>query len=438
VRYGVVSLAAVLVMALSVSAEAQGVSPNILLIMTDDQRPTETMLPGVMPFTASLRDAGTSFPNAYATTPLCCPSRASTMSGQYAHNTGVRRNRDALNLDQGTTIQRYLQDAGYVTGTVGKFLNQWPLAQEPSYFDRFTITHGGYFDYRANEGGSVSTVGKYHTKYISDQAVSFLGSWNAHNDEIPWYLAVQTYAPHGPPIPESRYEDAPVGRWDGNPAVFEKNLEDKPPYVRNNPNPVGYSEGKKLRRLQLRTLMSVDDMVERLVQFLTDAGEVSTIIIFLSDNGLLWGEHKLKGKGHAYVQSVEIPMFIHGPGVLPGQTDSRQVANIDIAPTILELAGAPPVNAHDGWSLLGPHLREHQFLEYFGGPEGTPSWKSVRTLDEVMSRYADGFREHYRPTDPWELKNVGVGPRSPHEEEMLGWIGQDKDCAGTTGNNACP
>jgi arylsulfatase A-like enzyme len=148
--------------------------PNVLFIVTDDQRPTETM--DVMPETTELFDnQGTHFPNAYATTPVCCPSRASILSGRYAHNHGVRSNVHALRLDQESTIERRLQDGGYRTGIFGKFLNGWDLSQAPPHFDQWSIfDNGTYTDFAANEQGQMKTISEYATTYVADKAAEFI------------------------------------------------------------------------------------------------------------------------------------------------------------------------------------------------------------------------------------------------------------------------
>src|SRR5918992_225131 len=147
------------------SAIGQESPPNILVILTDDQRAAGTVTQLAMPATRRwLLDSGTRFPNAFATTPLCCPSRASIYTGQYAHNHGVRLTEDAL--DHRNTLQRYLQEAGYQTGIVGKFLNSWDYQNDPPHFDRFTLIHRGGFNHDANRDGQIVHLKGYHNTVV--------------------------------------------------------------------------------------------------------------------------------------------------------------------------------------------------------------------------------------------------------------------------------
>src|SRR5262245_53021086 len=162
----------------------RGNPPNVLIILTDDQR-FDTL--GVMPKTrGAFLDHGTLFANAVATTPLCCPSRSTIMTGRFPHNTGVQGNGDAERLDQDTTLQRYLHDAGYQTGVIGKFLNDWPLEDTPPHFDHVALVDHGYVDRTWNLDGSLHTLPDYTTSFMADRAVQDLRAFARH-PERPWY-----------------------------------------------------------------------------------------------------------------------------------------------------------------------------------------------------------------------------------------------------------
>jgi arylsulfatase A-like enzyme len=428
--------------------------PNILVILTDDQRAAGTVTQLAMPATRRwLLDSGTRFPNAFATTPLCCPSRASIYTGQYAHNHGVLLNDDTPKLDHADTVQRYLLDAGYQTGIVGKYLNNWPIEEPPPFFERFALLDPPeYWGARANQDGHLRTVSRYSTDYIAARSRALIKDFEA-TDTTPWLLFVQTNAPHAPFRPEPAYADAPVGKWNGNPAVAERNLDDKPPYVRDDTNPVTLEEGREFRRRQLRTLMSVDDLVQLVFQTLADARELGrTLVVFLSDNGFMWGEHGRGAKTHAYTHSVAIPFFVRWPGhSVPGAMDPRLVANIDVAPTILDAAGVTPAHEVDGRPLFNPFSRTHLFLESFFTPpaKGIPPWGSSRTTTEQYVEYYSGdpqrvvFREYYdRQADPWELRNLlrdGDPSNNPASLGLLeAQVNQGRGCHGTVGPEACP
>jgi arylsulfatase A-like enzyme len=192
----------------------------------------------------------------------------------------------------------------------------------------------------------------------------------------PWFLYVAPHAPHlsiEPDAVEDKYQDAPVGTWDGNPAVFEKDRRDKPPYVQDaNVSPKG---GRSRRAEQLRLLMSVDDLVRDVLAALGRNDERrNTLAFFMSDNGYMWAEHRLGGKGVPYTQSIRIPLFMRWPAgdVAAGAKDGRVASNVDVAPTIFHAVGVDPGYEVDGRSLLDPWVRDRMFFESWKSP-GSPA-----------------------------------------------------------------
>lgn len=333
-----------------------------------------------------LKKGGTRFDEAFVTTPFCCPSRSSIFTGRYTHNHHVFTSGDGGNLIQKSTLQYYLHKAGYETAMFGKYLNGWDILQPPPHFNRYAMTLRSHF-YRGgiwNVNGTVRTISQYNVTYIADKAQHFLRHAGAHHP--PWFLYLALAAPHEPFIPQLKYADAPVPHWDGDPAVFESDRSDKPPYVQEANEGIRY--GRKTRRAQFRTLMSVDDLVSRVVDTLHGLREMkNTLVFFISDNGLMWGEHGLKRKAVPYEQSIKVPLLVRWPGhITGGVTDSRLVANIDIAPTVLQATGVAPDPAYpiDGRSLLGSSSGRERLLTEFYGDEnnpGTPqgNWASTRT-----------------------------------------------------------
>jgi arylsulfatase A-like enzyme len=416
--------------------------------MTDDQRAATLH---VMPKTRTrFRDQGTTFSNAYATTPLCCPSRASVMTGRYAHNHGLKTNVGAFaTLDQRTTVQRYLQKNGYFTATAGKFFNDWPLTTNPSYFDRWTIFGGGYRNTPMNVDGVVGRVAEYSTSFIRTKAIEYLQSFE-QNDPRPWYISITPYAPHTPYTIETKYRNAPVGSWIGNPAVFETDESDKPPYVQS--RSAGFLAGKETRTKQLRTQRSVDDLVGAFFAAMDALGETGdTLAVYLSDNGFMWAEHGIIGKRMPYTQSMRIPLYVRWPNhAPPGATDPRLVANIDLAPTILEAAGiAPdPGSSMDGRPLFGP-ARDRLLFEYYfdtttGGTPPPPPWAGIRTASHQYVEWYDAasgaltFREYYDlVNDPWQLVNFladGDPSNDPNVVALSAQLALDRRCQGVS----CP
>jgi arylsulfatase A-like enzyme len=434
-------------------AEAQGEQPNILIIVTDDQRASGTMMRSVMPFTRRVfGNGGTRFARAFATTPLCCPSRASIFTGQYVHNHRARQEDQGKRLNQESTVQYYLQNAGYRTAIFGKYLNGWDVTVAPPYFDRWaTFSRGlvfgsnGYYDLPFNVQGRMKTIGRYSTNYIANKATTFIQSTEA-DDARPWLLYVAPFAPHYPAVPHPLYADAPVRRFRPSPAMLEKDRTDKPPFVQKASRSL---DGvRRLRRQQLRTLMSVDDLVERIFAEIWNGGEGRrTLAFFMSDNGFLWREHGMTGKRVPYTDSIRIPLYVRWPGhVVAGGVDGRIGGNIDIAPTILEAAGITPRLPMDGRSLLGSWDRDRILTEFWNAP-GVPTWASIRGPSYQYVEYyeSDGttinFKEYYDLSrDPWQLTNL-LGDQDPDNDpppellvELSDQLAADRLCVGT----ACP
>ena len=429
-------------------ASSQDDRPNVLVIVTDDQRERDQML--VMPETLRIfGEGGTEFTHAYASTPQCCPSRASIMTGRYAHNHGVLRNQDGAKLNQMVTMQRYLHErAGYKTALVGRFLNSWDVEESPKFFDRWAFFRAGYFDNEFNVNGTMVDVDQYATDFIGEQSIQFLEEFEAEADATPWMMYVTVSAPHFPFFASDEYAGTPVPEWPENPAIGEDNLGDKPGFVPE----VGFTaeQGLSVYEKQLRTLMSADDMVGSLFTKLEELDEdEETLAFFVSDNGMMLGEHGLYAKRLPYTESIHVPFFVRWPGrVEAGATDDRLVANIDIAPSVLDVAGLPELQLEqDGRSLFGPLERNRVLTEQWGSWSAhRPTWASIRTHDYQYVQYyfKDGrvrFREFYDlVNDPWQTNNllgdadVGNDPSPFVLKQLETQLERDRVCAGLT----CP
>jgi arylsulfatase A-like enzyme len=427
------------------SGQAPG-PPNILVIVTDDQRATETL--DVMPKTMRwFGQGGTVFPDAYATTPLCCPARAAIMTGRFNHNNGVLDNGDQAKLDHNSTIQRYLRQRGYLTAAAGKLLNGWPLVQNPPHFDRWAIMHGGYYNSDFNVNGTVQSVPQYSTDFVADRATGWINGFFETNDARPWYLYVTPFAPHGPwtaegghPSDDDDFRNANVGTWAGNPAVFETDESDKPEYVQRDDQT--FQEGQSNRQGQLRSLLSVDDLVEDIFAALEARGEQNTLAFYISDNGFFWSEHGLDGKNAPYTQSIRVPFMSRWPGhIAAGATDVRPVANVDIVATIMAAAGFGPDPQYpiDGRSILDRATRRKMLTESWPGGSRGP-WASTRTPSYQYIEYYDDtsgavdFREYYDLTlDPWQLTNL-YADGNPRNDPWIGALADElaglRNCVG--------
>ena len=436
------------------AANHGGAQPNVLIILTDDQR-ADFMK--VMKKTRKwFGYGGTNYPNTFATTPLCCPSRASIMTGQYAHNTNVETNADAERLDQRATMQRYLQDAGYRTAIVGKYLNGWN--GNPPYFNDYAIfRHGdaGYHNTVVNVNGTFETVKRYSTDWVASRSVQTLRSFEA-NDRDPWMLMVTPFAPHAPYIPHKKFAKKKVPPYVNDPAMNETDRSDKPQWVQAK-GPTYRTKASKIWTLQERMLLSADRLVDRILLALDQLGEAEpTLVFFLSDNGYTLGEHGLQQKHSPYTPSVQIPMMVRYPGHIgAGATDTRVVGNIDIAPTVYEAAGIEPDPEFpvDGRSLLDTsRARDRMLLEFVHREErAVPTWASLRTSTYQYVEYYDEdlqeiiFREYYDlTTDPYQLTNLLADSDTSNDPDpntltlMSVQLQRDRRCEGNEGSEACP
>jgi arylsulfatase A-like enzyme len=445
-------------------ATHDGRQPNILVILTDDQRLDGSM--AVMPKTRYLfKKNGTEFKRAMVTTPLCCPSRSTFFSGRYVHNTDVHANSEADNIQQDWTLQRYFHDEGYQTGLFGKFLNAWNVWTPPAHWDRWGV-FGSYVlddDYypTVNDQGTVKSLFSgtpyYESHWIRDKAVDFLARAE-RDDARPWLLYLTPKAPHPPATPEPKYASASVPSLVQPPSYFESDITDKPDWVRQRATTP--SSVQTLHDKQLRTLKSVDDMVYRVFTELRRRGEEDdTLAVFVSDNGFLWGEHGLNSKSAPYSESIKVPFFMRWPShrqlVRPGGVDQRMIANVDLTPTLLDAAdvqpttGAPPI---DGRSLLDRSWQRDRLLtEYWrlgDFSQGVvPQWASIVTRDYQYVEYyqADGVtplrwpdqtavREYYNlNSDPYQLTNLlhdGNAGNDPATTALAAQLARDRLCSG--------
>jgi arylsulfatase A-like enzyme len=352
--------------------------PNVIVVMTDDQRVSQ-LQPGAMPATLNeLATNGTTFAHSFVSSPLCCPSRAGLLTGTYAHNNGVFDNTPgypALN-QKSSTLHAWLDAAGYRTGHVGRFLLGYPdepgtqggAAPPPGVDDWYgyidQATH--YYNARFSDNGTpveagIDTPQAYTTEVINQEARRFVAS--AAPSDTPFFLWVAHLAPHttnaplldgcgdGTPLPEpGAYAGFASHRLPRPPSFDERRITDKPRWVRSKPR-IGRARLALLRhgwRCALASLTTVDRGVAELVAELRARGELDrTAIFFTSDNGLYFGEHRaVQDKGFPYDEAIRVPLLARVPAsYLGSQPPSRidlPVTNLDLTATILDLAGARP------------------------------------------------------------------------------------------------
>jgi N-acetylglucosamine-6-sulfatase len=434
--------------------------PNFIVILTDDQEDTGSM--AYMPKVQSLiAQEGIRFTNSFVSFPECCPSRVSFLTGQYAHNHGVESNSparkggwQAFKDRENNTLPEWLKAAGYETAFVGKYLNAYASGSEvgapptwvPPGWDLWFAFTGSptYYDYLINKNGSLLRFGNqpsdYSTDVLKDRAVRFIKEQAVAAG--PFFLLIAPKAPHeqgeagerGPaiPSPDHQQDFADIGLPD-NAAFNEEDVSDKPRWVQVAPK-LSESARRELTnryRSELQSLQSVDDLVEGVVSALGSIGKLDdTIIIFTSDNGYLYGDHRLNDKFNAYEGSIRVPLVIRGPGIPRNEVRSQLVNNLEVVATIEELAGVTPgVKADDRpltplFADANAPWRNAILIE--GGDEGSqPSrrFKTVRTATRKYTKYDNGFEELYDlNVDPAELNNKVGDPAYAGDHAALSRI----------------
>ena len=397
--------------------------PNIVVVLTDDQRwDTLSAMPTVQ---SELVDKGINFANGFVVNSLCCPSRASLLTGQYSHSTGVYVNKGGRGyraFREESTIATWLQAAGYRTGYVGKYLNGYRGPHVPPGWSRWVaFTGAGFFNYPLNVDGVPVWYGSepddYSTDVLAGEAVSFI-----EQSPDAFFLVFAPFAPHAPATPAPRHESAFARLAPWRPASYnEADVSDKPDWVRALPllAPERQAGIDSFRRSQLRSLLAVDDAVKAIVGALKRTGRLQdTLIVFTSDNGMAWGEHRRAHKEDPYEESIRVPFVVRydALGVAP-RVERGLALNIDVAPTLADLGGVPLPLA-DGRSLL-PLLttpaipwRSDFLIEHLRTASGRmPTYCGVRTTNSLYVSYETGEEELYDlVADPNQLSNLAADP----------------------------
>jgi N-acetylglucosamine-6-sulfatase len=418
--------------------------PNIVVIMTDDQTVESVRVMNNVKHL--LIDRGAWFDNSFVSFPLCCPSRATFLTGQYAHNHGVLSNVPPYGGYQAlrgeNTLPVWLQHAGYATILIGKYLNGYgdgnPTEIPPGWTEWYGAvnkTTYKFYDYLLNENGTLVKYGRgrasYQTDVYADHAVEVVRRRAA--EKKPFFLWLAVLAPHegGPPTPGRpalttlpaprhlrRFAHTPLPT---PPSFNEPDVSDKPPPIRGRPVLTKHkvAEITERYRLRLESLLAVDEAVGRIVRELRRSHELSnTLIVFTSDNGFLQGEHRIPiGKTSLYEPATRVPLVMSGPGIRAGLRLRQPVMNIDLAPTIVEAAGARAGLRMDGrslWPLFAdPGIFWGRDLLHEGPltDDGSLKFAAVRTPRWLYARYLTGSEELYDLlSDPYELSNLRSDP----------------------------
>jgi N-acetylglucosamine-6-sulfatase len=503
---GVLSVLAVLGAASAPGAGAStgggtGGKPNILVVMTDDMAASDLkFMPNVQRL---LVDKGTTFTNAVDSFPLCCPARATFITGQYAHNHGVFGNFYPYGWygmqDRGNILPAWLQSDGYRTALIGKWLNGYGAldahGEVPTGFDTWRglldVSAYDYYNFVMNADGQLRTWGdadfarklvEFANVEVTPNPAGLAGVlakltqefgpppyhyWGSENpgdyspdvtakvtddliagersDKKPFFIWWAPAAPHredvsvtlmgrpgDDPRPPARYADA-VKRYQlpRPPSFNEADISDKSSNLKNAAPPMTDAQIHQLEldyQGRIGSLMAVDDHVGQIVDTLKRTGQLgNTLIMFLSDNGWLQGEHRVTGdKFLPFEESVKVPLVLRGPGIPAGKMISSQVADIDFAPTLVDLSGASPGRTMDGVSLLpgihNPKKLPDRAIELeapaplFEGNIPVNAWDrpytGVRTDRYTYVVWTEtGEQELYdRQADPYQLRNVASDP----------------------------
>jgi N-acetylglucosamine-6-sulfatase len=439
--------------------------PNVVVIMVDDMNVSALQ---VMPNVRSLLGAaGTTFDNSVVSYSLCCPSRATFLTGQYAHNHGVLSNTPPdggyAKLRAAETLPVWLRRAGYHTAHIGKFLNGYgttnPTDIPPGWAEWYgSVDPSSYrmWGYTLNENGTLRTYGRpggenparYQTDIYAGKAIEYIG-----RAAQPFFLSFAPLAPHseaaaaGADLSQRNPRPAPRHRGDLEntpvpkpPNYNEADVSDKPAAIRNLP-PIGPAAEQQIAvRLKgrLESLLAVDEAVARIVAALRANGELAnTTIVFTSDNGWMQGEHRIPSRKIVpYEESIRVPLIVRGPGLPAGKHVTTIAANIDLTPTILDLTGAAAGVTVDGRSLLPianhPGSVGRGIVIETGPRQSRPWYAGLRSPRWTYVEHSSGARELYDlRVDPYQLTSVHNDPRyAPTRQALASRLAALRTCAG--------
>jgi len=368
---------------------------NVIIIMTDDQNVDS--LPVMRKLLAFPQGSWVRFNNAFVNESVCCPARVTVLTGQYSLHTGVFNNTDGNSFDDTNTLPVWLDKAGYRTGLIGKYLNNYPWDRGAAYVPP------GWDYFKTDKIGNVDGY--------TNEAVNFINT-----SASPFFLYLAYKAPHYPAKPLTRYANADVYVPPDPPNFNEADVSDKPRWVRKLP-PLSQSTIDTWRNERVasqRVLLGIDDGIQKVIDALKSKGQLNnTMIIFMSDHGFSWGSHRWIKKECVYEECGKIPFVVRYPGLVINREENRLISNVDIAATIADYTGVTPGLRQDGRSFL-PVLDNTAAgwqEEVFISDHGTSS-TSDRTFDGIRvprwtyAEYAVGDKELYDlVADPYQLQN---------------------------------
>ena len=464
--------------------------PNIVMVLVDDLDQTKSPYWDALPRTRALiADRGTEFDDAFVVDPICCPSRATLLTGRYSHNVGVYDNSPPdggyrafeASGAQNDTIATRLHAAGYSTAFIGKYLNGYPGTLVPPGWDEWWGLFGFFwfgYSYTADHNGVTESYGNspedYQTDVIAAKTQAFLQSTEIQDDQ-PFFALVSPVAPHLVIPPAPRDEPNPFGAdvIPSTPNFDEADVSDKPTWLRDGFPPTSEQDLAQQTddyRRRMGSLLAVDDLVAGMADTLEQNGELdNTVFVFTSDNGYNLLSHRLFEKQAPYDESIRVPLSMSGPGIQVGRQDAY-VTNLDVVPTLLDLAGLGEDPGLDGSSLV-PLLRgedppwRSDFLVEFNGTynspisrldtyadvlsviatEGAlrwiPSYRGVRSEQWLYVQWYRGDQHEYElydmVNDPYQLDNLlatpeGVAANADTTAQLQARMEALMACAGPT------
>lgn len=405
--------------------------PNIVFILTDDQ--DRQLFAQMTAVQRLLVQQGVTFSQYFVSSPVCAPSRSSILRGQYAHNHLLQVGTPSVGgwplfraLGRETsTVATWLQQAGYKTAFMGKYINGYGIDQDLEYvppgWDEWygeiseNLTGGAYTYFELNENGRLkSYTGNNQDNYEADvlrsKAVHFIERKAEGNQ--PFFLFISPFAPHGLQVPAARHANAAIRLTaPRSPSFDEEDVTDKHFVIRESPR-LAHSDIAQIDsvyRGRQRVLYAVDELVEAVMDALEETGQLNnTYIFYTSDNGFHLGEHRLRpGKRLPYEEDINVPLIVRGPGLAAGTSLSHLSLNIDLAPTFADIAEVTPPDFVDGRSLL-PVLKGHV------PPE---QWRQVVLIEDWVEA-----RVHVPETAPPDTVHAHYRAIRLAKEKYIDWM----------------